>query len=282
MNFYRLLFLTFLVPTIIYCTTPVRVGADVFVSSQQYTPLKKKRIGLITNQSAVNKDVITTFELLRSHDFQVKALFAPEHGFYGDAYAYDQIQDDVFQGIPIYSLHGTHRKPTDRMLENVDLLVYDIQDIGSRSYTYLTTLFYCMEVAAEKKIPFVVLDRPNPMGGYLCDGPLLEEEFRSFLGYVAIPYCHGMTIGELARLFKVETNSSIDLRVVKMEGWKRGMSFEETGLMWVPTSPQIPESDTPFFYPTTGIIGHCSLANIGVGYTLPFKVLGAPWIVSEQ
>lgn len=261
----------------------IKVGADVFVHEKNYREqFKDKRIGLITNQSAINADLISTVDLLSEKGFKVHALFAPEHGFYGDAYAYDKIKDSVFKGIPVYSLHGTHRRPSKEMLEEIDVLVYDIQDIGTRSYTYLSTLFYCMEAAQEKKIPFVVLDRPNPMGGLVCDGPSIDPELRSFLGYVEVPYCHGMTIAELAMLFREEYSINIHLTVVPMNGWKRGQLFEETGLKWIPTSPQIPESDTPFFYPTTGIIGHCSLTNIGIGYTLPFKIIGTPWIDPEK
>jgi uncharacterized protein YbbC (DUF1343 family) len=281
MYFFRLFFFLFYLCHLpLFC---VQVGADVFVSDSHYSTLfKEKRIGLITNQSAVNQEMKSTIELLQSNGFKVSAIFAPEHGFYGDAYAYDHVEHEVFKGVPVYSLHGTHRRPTEKMLKDVDLFIYDIQDIGSRSYTYLSTLFYCMEEAAKHSIPFVVLDRPNPMGGVLCDGPALDEENRSFLGYIDIPYCHGMTIGELAQLFKHEYKVDVELAVVKVKGWKRGMTFEECGLNWIPTSPQIPEADTPFFYPTTGIIGHCSLTSVGIGYTLPFKLVGSPWITADH
>lgn len=246
--------------------------------------LKGKRVGLISNQSAINQELKTTFEKLQEHgnQFQLTALFAPEHGFYGDAYAYETVADHkVTEGMPLYSLHGATRRPTDEMLKDVDVLVYDIQDVGSRSYSFISTLFYCMEEAAKRNIKFLVLDRPNPLGGEVVDGPLLNEKWRSFLGYINVPYCHGMTVGELARLFNEEYNINCDLKVIAMRGWKRSMTFKDTGLVWMPTSPQIPEEDTPFFYPTTGLIGHCSLVNIGIGYSLPFKLIGAPWIHSE-
>jgi uncharacterized protein YbbC (DUF1343 family) len=279
MNFSRFFFFVFTIQASL--VSALEVGADVFVTDSMYLKFSEKRIGLVSNQSAVNAQMKTTLELLQKKGYKITALFAPEHGFYGDAYAYDHIEHEVLKGVPIYSLHGTHRRPTEKMLKDVDLLMYDIQDIGSRSYTYLSTLFYCMEEAARYQIPFVVLDRPNPMGGAICDGPGVEEEYRSFLGYLNVPYCHGMTVGELARLFMEEYKLSLDLTVVKVKGWKRGMHFDESELKWIPTSPQIPESDTPFFYPTTGIIGHCSLASIGIGYTLPFKLVGAPWINPE-
>lgn len=257
----------------------VEVGVDLLVKERDR--IKGKRIGLISNQSAVNKRLQTTFDFLKDQ-MHLVALFAPEHGYFGDAYAYEKVEHGEIEGIPLYSLHGNHRRPTAEMLSGIDLLIYDIQDIGSRSYTFLSTLFYCMEAAAEHRIPFVLLDRPNPMGGKVVDGLLVEEKWRSFLGYVNIPYCHGMTVGELALLFNKEYNVGCELTVIPMKGWKRGMVFSETGLPWVPTSPQIPEPDTPFFYPTTGLIGHCSLINIGIGYTLPFKLAGAPWIDAEK
>lgn len=258
----------------------VQVGVDVLFAKGVPSMLKGKRIGLITNQSAVNRELKTTFDLIRGHakGYQLVALFTPEHGYYGDAYAYEKVEHREIEGIPLYSLHGSHRRPDEEMLSGIDLLIYDIQDIGSRSYTFISTLFYCMEEAAARNIPFIVLDRPNPMGGVVVDGPLVEEKWRSFLGYANIPYCHGMTIGELALFFNSEYKVGCDLTVIAMAGWKRGMTFLQTGLPWVPTSPQIPEPDTPFYYPTTGLMGHCSMVNIGVGYTLPFKLVGAPWI----
>ncbi|MFZ0565011.1 MAG: DUF1343 domain-containing protein [Chlamydiales bacterium] len=263
----------------------VQLGVDILFEKESYQALlEKKKIGLITNQSAVNGKFQTTFELLKSHqkDYELVALFAPEHGFYGDAYAYEEINDHSIEGIPVYALYGKHRRPTPDMLADIDLLVYDIQDVGSRTYSYISTLFYCMEEAAKHNIAFIVLDRPNPMGGNIVDGPLVEEEWRSFLGYVNVPYCHGMTSGELALLFNREYNVGCDLKIIPMKGWKRGMTFAQTGLPWIPTSPQIPEADTPFFYSTTGLIGHLSITNIGIGYTLPFKIIGAPWIKAEE
>ncbi len=262
----------------------VQVGVDVFLEKGTPACLKGKRIGLITNHSAMNRDLKTTFELFqkKARECQLVAVFSPEHGYFGDAYAGERVEGRTLGSVPLYSLHGDHRRPTAEMLQGIDVLIYDIQDIGSRSYTYLSTLFYCMEEAAKYGIAFVVLDRPNPMGGTVVDGPLLEKSWRSFLGYINIPYCHGMTVGELALLFREEYRVNCDLTVVAMRGWKRGMTFDQTRLPWVPTSPQIPEPDTPFYYPTTGLIGHSSIANIGVGYTLPFKLVGAPWIEAEK
>lgn len=272
----RIFFSFFLfLPLLVFCE--VKVGAEVLLEEEKYRLLiQGKRIGLITNHTAINHSYQTTFETL--NDYRITALFTPEHGFWGDVHADDKISDSAFDDVVIYSLYGKTRRPTADMLKNIDLLIYDIQDIGSRSYTYISTLFYCMEEAAAKKIPIMVLDRPNPVGGVIVDGPPLLEKWRSFVGYINIPYCHGMTVGELSKFFNEEYKIHAKLTVVPMKGWKRRMSFKETKLPWVPTSPQIPEADTPFFYPTTGFLGEFSLISIGVGYTLPFKVVGAPWI----
>lgn len=262
----------------------VKVGSEVLFSSDlKQKLLKGKKVGLITNQTAIDADGLTTFELFaRQKEFQIAAVFAPEHGFYGSAYASESIADGFHNEIPIYSLHGGERRPTKKQLEGIDVLIFDMQEIGTRSYTFNGTLFYCMEEAARAGIDFIVLDRPNPGGGLVVDGPLMEEECRSFLGYINIPYYHGMTIGELARLFNREYKIGCNLTVVPMQGWKRGMTFSQTGLRWVPTSPQIPEAETALVYPTTGLLGQCSNVSIGVGYTLPFKVIGAPWIDPDK
>lgn len=169
------------------------------------------------------------------------------------------------------------------MLKEINLLIFDIQDLGCRSYTYISTLFYVMEEAAKQKIPVLVLDRPNPINGLVVDGPMLEEEYRSFLGYANVPYTHGMTIGELASFFNEEYKVGCDLHVVWMKGYKRWMRFEDTQLHWIPTSPNIPEATTASFYPMTGLFGEIQrFVSIGIGYTLPFKVVGAPWINPDK
>lgn len=261
----------------------VKVGSDLLFTEDYSHLLKGKRVGLITNHTAVNHKMQSTIDLLKSHakakGFTLTALFAPEHGLTGAAYAAEDIEDELdTDDIPIYSLHGKNRRPTDQMLKQIDVLVYDIQDIGSRSYTYSTTLFYAMEEAAKRGLMVVVLDRPNPINGLIVDGPMLEEKWRSLVGYINVPYCHGMTIGELAQFFNEEYKVGCRLEVVPMQGWERKMSFKDTGLAWIPTSPHIPESSTAIYYPTTGILGELSLVNIGVGFTLPFKLVGAPWI----
>ena len=268
----------------------VELGVDRLFKEEGFRALLQgKRVGLVTNQTGVDGNLTPTIALFQnSHKlFTLKGLYAPEHGIDGKGYAFEKIGDSIGDskgpgGVPIYSLHGKTRRPTDEMLEGVDVLVFDIQDVGVRAYTYLTTLCYVMEEAAKRKIGVVVLDRPNPMGGEVVDGPMLQEKWRSYIGYLNVPYCHGMTYGELARFFNVEYKIGCSLKVVSMRGWRRSMTFKETGLNWVPPSPQVPEADTPFFMASTGILGELGLVSIGIGYTLPFKVVGAPWVKAER
>lgn len=268
---------------------PVELGIDRLFSENFADAIKGKRIGLITNHTGVNSQLRSTLDLFRERkkEFSLVAIFTPEHGLSGVGRSSEEMeggknQPKSIDGIPVYSLHGATRRPTAQMLKKTQVLVYDIQEIGCRSYTYASTLFYVMEEAAKLHIPVIVLDRPNPMGGIVVDGPMLQEKWRSFLGYVNVPYCHGMTIGELARFFNGEYKIGCNLKVIGMRGWKRTMTYKETGLPWLPTSPYIPEPDTPFYYASTGILGAIGLVNIGIGYTLPFKVVGAPWLNAES
>ena len=263
----------------------VELGVDCLFREEGFQSLLKGRcVGLVTNQTGVDGNLTSTIALFReSKLFTLKALYAPEHGIDGKGYAGEKVGNSKGPGdVPIYSLHGKTRRPTEEMLSGIDVLVFDIQDVGVRAYTYLTTLCYVMEEAAKRKIGVVVLDRPNPLGGSVVDGPMLQEKWRSYIGYLNVPYCHGMTVGELARFFNAEYKIGCRLRVVPMKGWKRSMTFKETGLNWVPTSPQVPEADTPFYMASTGILGELGIVSIGIGYTLPFKVVGAPWIEAEQ
>ena len=263
----------------------IELGVDVFFNDGQVYELKGKRIGLVTNHTGVNCAMQSTIDLFlkSAPDVKLAALFAPEHGLHGHAYAFEEVEDKKGpSGIPVYSLHGKTRRPTAQMLKGIDVIVYDIQDIGCRSYTYTTTLFYMMEEAAKKGIPVIVLDRPNPINGLIVDGPMLQKSWRSYIGYINVPYCHGMTIGELACFFNEKYQIGCQLKIIKMKGWKRSMAFVDTGLTWIPTSPYIPESDTPQFYASTGLLGELSLVNIGIGYTLPFKLIGAPWIKARE
>lgn len=267
------------------CADPsIQLGVDLFFKEGHINQLRGKNVALVTNQTGVSSELRSTLELLKeaATDFKLAAIFSPEHGLAGVSYAEEKIGVRKQGQIPCYSLHGDHLRPTQEMLKNIDVILYDIQEIGCRSYTFATTLYYVMEEAAKKGIEVIVLDRPNPLGGLMVDGPMLQESNRSFVGYINTPYCHGMTIGELARYFNGEYRVKCRLKVILMKGWRRSMTFQETGLIWIPTSPQIPEADTPFFYPATGLLGGLSLVSIGVGYTLPFKVVGAPWIDAHQ
>jgi uncharacterized protein YbbC (DUF1343 family) len=264
-----------------FLSANVDLGVDRFFSEGHHTVLKNRSIGLITNHTGVNGKGVPTWKVFKEKGCLLKALFSPEHGLTGLAYSWEKVKDHKEDGIPVFSLHGVTRRPTDAMLKELDVLIYDIQDIGVRPYTYISTLFYAMEEAAKRHMQFIVLDRPNPINGHLIDGPMLEEQWRSFIGYVNIPYCHGMTTGELAEYFNAEYKIGCNLKVVPMEGWRRDMTFQDTGLNWVPTSPHIPEAETPLFFATTGLIGELNIVNIGIGYTLPFKTVAAEWINAD-
>ncbi len=255
-------------------------GVEVFFQEKRYEAWKGKRVGLLTNHTGVDRQMRSTVErfLECEGDYTMTALFSPEHGLFGQHYAWESVKHQRLGDLPVYSLHGETRRPTAEMLDQIDVLVYDIQCTGVRAYTYPTTLFYMMEAAAKRGIEVFVLDRPNPINGLVVDGPMLDDEWRSFIGYINVPYCHGMTIGELAQLFNANYKVGCKLTVVPMKNWERSMTFSETGLPWVPPSPNVPEPDTPLYCPTTGLLGELQISNIGIGFSLPFKVVGAPWI----
>ena len=258
----------------------LKLGVDVVLSSEKNL-LKGKRVGLITNPTGVDQDLNSIVDrFYNDKDINLTALYGPEHGVRGDAQAgsYVDFYIDEETGLPVYSLYGQTRKPTPEMLENVDVLVFDIQDVGTRFYTYIYTMALAMEAAQEKGIPFIVLDRPNPIGGLKVEGPVLEApEYASFIGQYEIPLRHGMTVGELAKLFNREFGIGADLQVVKMKNWKRYMNYEDTGLEWVLPSPNMPTLDTAYAYPGTGLIEGTNLSE-GRGTTKPFELLGAPFI----
>lgn len=261
----------------------IKTGLET-LADNKFTLLKGKKIGLITNPTGVDHSLRSTIDILyKAKDVRLIALFSPEHGIRGDFTAGEKVGTvtDLLTGLPVYSLYGTTRKPTNEMLKDIDILIYDIQDIGSRSYTFISTLGLAMEAAAENNIEFIVLDRPNPLGGIRMEGPVTEPDFVSFVSQFAIPYIHGMTVGELAMYLNEEgllkNSVKCKLKVIKMQGWKREMTFEETGLPWVPSSPHIPQAQSVTFYPATGIFGELYVVSIGVGYTLPFQLMAAEW-----
>lgn len=260
----------------------VELGVDRLMENPEI--LKGKRVGLITNPTGVNAERTSIVDLFdQSDDFELTALYGPEHGVRGDAQAGSTVSsyiDDV-TGLPVYSLYGATKKPTAEMLQDVDVLVFDIQDVGTRYYTYIYTMAYAMEAAAENGIPFVVLDRPNPQGGLRVDGPVLDPDYSSFIGLYPIPLKHGMTVGELARLFNTEYQIQADLEVIKMKGWKRSMMYEDTGLPFVMPSPNMPTTDTVNVYPATGLFEGTNLSE-GRGTTKPFQLIGAPYIKAHE
>ena len=264
----------------------IKTGIEV-LKEQNFKILEGKRVGLITNPTGVDNNMKSTIDILdEAPNVKLTALFAPEHGVRGDAHAGDHVDDmkDPKTGLPVYSLHGKTRKPSAETLKNVDVLVYDIQDIGCRSFTYISTMGLAMEAAAENNVEFVVLDRPNPLGGEKVEGGLVDNEFISFVSQFKIPYLYGLTCGELALLLNEEKmlSKKCKLQVVAMQGWKRNMLYEETGLQWISSSPHIPHPITALFYPISGILGELGYMSIGVGYPLPFEVFAAEWIDAEK
>ncbi len=262
----------------------VRTGIDV-LEAEGFRTLAGKRVGLITNPTGVTADLRSTVDVLhKAPGVRLTALYGPEHGIRGDIHAGDDVADstDARTGLPVHSLYGRTRKPTPAMLEGIDVLVFDIQDIGARSYTFISTMALAMEAAAEQGVAFVVLDRPNPLTGNHIEGSPPEPAFRSFVGHLPIPYLHGMTVGELAGMINASGwlagGVRCNLTVVPMRGWKRTMWFDQTGLPWVPTSPHVPHADTAMFYAATGIMGELQVVSEGVGYTLPFELAGAGFI----
>ncbi|MFZ1289511.1 MAG: DUF1343 domain-containing protein [Melioribacteraceae bacterium] len=265
------------------------LGIDV-LKQNKFDLLHNKNVGLITNQTGVDSNLKSTIDILfEAENVKLVALFSPEHGIRGEIEGGEIVENNIESKtkLPFFSLYGKTQKPTKEMLKGIDVLVYDIQDIGVRSYTFISTLGLAIEAASENNIEFIILDRPNPLGGIKIEGNIIEDEFKTFISQFPIPYIYGLTCGELANLLVSEkmiaTNSNIKVTVVKMENWKRTMTFSDTKLNWVPTSPHIPNFETTFFYPMTGILGELrSAISIGVGYTLPFQIIGAEWINANK
>lgn len=272
----------------------VRVGVDV-LESRGFEGLKGKRVGLVTNPSGVDRNLRSTIDILNeAEDVNLVALFGPEHGVRGDAYAGDIVDDSVDQltGIKVYSIYGKYREPSQNMLDGIDIMVYDIQDVGTRSYTFISTLGLVMRACAKKGIEVMVLDRPNPLGGLKVEGCNVEPGFFSFVSEFAIPYVYGLTVGELAIMINEEgmnrgqrgydSHLKCKLSVIPMEGWHRDMTYVETGLPWVLPSPNIPYPQTAIDYPSSGISGELyGYLNVGVGYTLPFSTFAAEWVDAD-
>lgn len=262
----------------------IQTGIEV-LKSENFKCLEGKRVGLITNPTGVDNNLKSDIDILHeAPNVNLVALYGPEHGVRGNIHAGQSVGGDIDRatGLPVYSLYGKTRKATSEMLKNVDVLVYDIQDIGCRSFTYISTMGLAMEAAAENNKEFIVLDRPNPLGGNRVEGCLAEDGFHSFVSQYKIPYIYGLTCGELAMMLNGEqmlgNGKKCNLKVIKMRGWKRKMNYMSTGLQWIPSSPHIPHAETAFYYPVSGILGEFSYMSIGVGYTIPFEMFAAPWV----
>jgi uncharacterized protein YbbC (DUF1343 family) len=257
----------------------IKLGIDV-LRDRGFDTLQGKRVGVVANPASVDASMTPTVEVLRTAPgVHLVALFGPEHGVWGDEYAGDKIDDrtDPRTGLPVFSLYGATRKPTPAMLDQIDVLVFDLQDIGSRSYTYISTMAVCIEAAAEQNKPLIILDRPNPLGGTRIEGGPVEPAFKSFISWIDVPYVHGMTMGELALLVRDRIAPNwTGLTVIPMQGWTRGMDWADTGLNWIPTSPHIPHVSSIAAYAATGIAGELGQISNGVGYTQPFEIVGSP------
>ena len=278
-----------------YASGPVLTGLEV-LQERNFAGLTGKRVGLVTNPSGVDRNLRSTIDILyNAPGVELVALYGPEHGVRGDVYAGGKVSDSVDDrtGLPVYSLYGPTRKPEPEMLEGIDVMVYDIQDTGARSYTFISTLGLVMEACAEQGIEVMVLDRPNPLGGNKIEGSYVEPGYFSFVSQYRIPYIYGLTVGELALLINEEglncgqtgrqQPARCRLTVVPMKGWHRDMLYQDTGLPWVLPSPNIPSADSPQYYCAAGICGELyGFLNIGIGYTLPFQVFAEEWIDAER
>src|SRR2546430_561253 len=266
-------------------TAQVQLGSDL-LAANGFKELQGKRVGLITNPSGINRNGESTIDLLRrAPGVKLVALFGPEHGVNGDVKAGESIAErtDKRTGLPVHSLYGTTRKPTRAMLKGLDALVYDLQDTGVRSYTFISTMGLAMEACAEAGVEFGVLDRPNPLGGERVEGPMVDDRFRSFVGQWNIPYAYGMTCGELAQMINGEARIRKPCRLtfLPMNGWRRSMVWRDTGLRWTPTSPNVPRGDSPLYYAATGLFGELaggSGASGGTKLKRPLECVIAPWL----
>lgn len=270
------------------CGAQVKPGIEV-LRDHNFEGLQGKRVGLITNPSGVDNNLKSTIDILfEAEGVQLNALYAPEHGVRGDVHAGDHVDNatDPATGVTIHSIYGANFKPSPEMLKDIDVLVYDIQDNGCRSFTFISTMGKAMEACAEQGKEFMVLDRPNPVGGNKIEGSIVEEGCFSFVSQFPIPYLYGLTPGELAMYLNEEgligNGIKAKLTVVPMEGYTRDMDFRETGMPWVLPSPHIPVPESSIYYPMSGILGELEYMNIGVGYTEPFKLFCAEWVDGQE
>ncbi|HIU64321.1 MAG TPA: DUF1343 domain-containing protein [Candidatus Avacidaminococcus intestinavium] len=268
--------LLFLIPSVVEAKkAPPEVLLGIERLAEYKGELSDKRLGLLTNQTGVTKSLQSSVDVVRE-EFNLVAIFVPEHGLSGAVVAGESVADAQYEGVPVRSLYGATKRPTAEMLADIDVLLVDLQDIGVRHYTYTSSLAYAMEACAEFGKTIVVLDRPNPLGGKI-EGPTLKKGYESFIGLYPLPLRHGLTIGEYAKLINQEYAIGADLLVIPLKNWRRGMYFAKTGLPWVATSPNIPTAETALPYAITGIVGDLNV-SVGVGTTKPFEYVGAPWL----
>lgn len=264
-----------------YRNGKVQTGIDV-LSVENFTPLAGLRVGLITNHSGLDSEGRRTIDLLsKAEGVKLVSVFAPEHGLSGDMNQKVSSTRDVAAGLPVYSLYGDVQRPTDKMLSGLDAMVFDIQDAGARFYTYITTMAYAMEAAARKGIAFYVLDRPNPITASQVQGPILDEILKCFAGCFPLPVRHGMTVGELAQMFNAENRIGVKLHIIKMRGYQRTDWYDETGLRWVNPSPNLRSLTEATLYPGVAMVEGANV-SVGRGTSMPFELLGAPWIRAEE
>jgi uncharacterized protein YbbC (DUF1343 family) len=264
----------------------VQLGIDT-LRAEGFAAVAGKRIGLVTNQTGTDHTGELDRVILRgAANVKLVALFTPEHGLDGTEGAgrYVASRIDPITHLPAFSLYGVTRKPTPAMLRGLDALVFDLQDIGCRSYTYLSTMARCLEAAGENHIEFIVLDRPNPLGGLRVEGPGIEKQWISFVGQFPVPYVHGLTAGELAKMINARhwMAAQCQLTVVPMHGWQRGMTWGDTGLRWIKSSPNIPRGDSPLYYDATGIVGNLSGLDLGTGTATPFERVAAGYLNADS
>ncbi len=259
----------------------VQTGLDV-LEAQKFAPLRGKHIGIITNHTGRDSQERSTVDVL-SHatGVQIVAMFSPEHGLAGRNDEKIASTKDPSTGLPVYSLYGETLRPTDEMLAGIDALVFDVQDAGVRFYTYTATMAYCMEEAAKRNIAFFVLDRPNPLGGQIVEGPMLDADKTNFVGYFPLPVRYGLTIGELAQFFNAENHIGADLHVIAMKNWHRNYFFESTGIKWIPPSPNLRTTKGSILYPGIEILQNAGV-SVGRGTEAPFEEFGAPWLNGDD
>ncbi len=283
----KTIILTMLATLAVSLHAQVKPGVEV-LRDRNFEGLQGKRVGLITNPTGVDNDLKSTIDILfEAPGVKLTGLYSPEHGVRGDVHAGDKVDASVDKatGVPMYSIYGKTLKPTPEMLKDVDVLIYDIQDNGCRSFTFISTMGAAMEACAEQGKEFMVLDRPNPIGGDKIEGNLVEDSCFSFVSKFPIPYLYGLTPGELALYLNdngLIGDKKVKLTVVPMEGYTRDMDFRATGMPWVLPSPHIPTPETALYYPMSGILGELYAISIGVGYTEPFKLFCAEWIDAPE